>query len=49
MGTQVGGGVAYWAHVGGFVFGMAATWLLFRSQTERDANIPPFPPPPYRY
>jgi len=49
MGTQVGGGVAYWAHVGGFVFGMAATWLLFRSQRERDTNIPPFPPPPYRY
>ena len=49
MGTQVGGGVAYWAHVGGFVFGMAATGLLFRSRMRRDTNIPPFPPPPYRY
>jgi membrane associated rhomboid family serine protease len=28
QGTQVNGGVAYWAHVGGFVFGMVATWLL---------------------
>ena len=49
MGNQVGGGVAYWAHVGGFVFGMAATWVLFRSQMRRDTNIPPFPPPPYPY
>ena len=49
MGTQVGGGVAYWAHVGGFVFGMAATWLLFRSQLRRDTHIPPFPPPSYPY
>jgi membrane associated rhomboid family serine protease len=28
QGTHVNGGVAYWAHVGGFVFGMVATWLL---------------------
>jgi membrane associated rhomboid family serine protease len=47
MGNQVGGGVAYWAHVGGFVFGMGATWLLFRSQLRRDPYIPPFPPPSY--
>jgi membrane associated rhomboid family serine protease len=49
MGNQVGGGVAYWAHVGGFVFGMGATWLFFRSQMRRDTSVPPFPPPPYRY
>ena len=49
MGTQVGGGVAYWAHVGGFVFGMAATWLFFRSNMRRDTHIPPFPPPPSPY
>jgi membrane associated rhomboid family serine protease len=49
MGTQVGGGVAYWAHVGGFVFGMGATWLLFRSQMRRQTPIPPFPPPPDLY
>jgi membrane associated rhomboid family serine protease len=47
MGNQVGGGVAYWAHVGGFVFGMGATWLFFRSQMRRE--VPPIPPPPYRY
>lgn len=36
LGTQgTGGGVAYWAHVGGFVFGMAATWLLFRGRSDR--------------
>jgi membrane associated rhomboid family serine protease len=45
----MGGGVAYWAHVGGFVFGMGATWLLFRSQLRRDPYIPPFPPPSYPY
>jgi membrane associated rhomboid family serine protease len=49
MGNQIGGGVAYWAHVGGFVFGMAVTWLLFRSRgrRERDELLPP--PPPYPY
>ncbi len=30
VGTQVTSGVAYWAHVGGFVFGMLATWLFLR-------------------
>ncbi len=30
LGTQVNGGVAYWAHVGGFVFGMLATRLFVR-------------------
>jgi membrane associated rhomboid family serine protease len=49
MGTQVGGGVAYWAHVGGFVFGLGATWLFFRSQMRRQTSIPPFPPPPDLY
>jgi membrane associated rhomboid family serine protease len=49
MGNQLGGGVAYWAHVGGFVFGMGATWLLFRSQTRRPTSIPPFPPTPDLY
>jgi rhomboid family protein len=48
MGRQVGGGVAYWAHVGGFVFGMAATWLLFRSRRRRPTYGWPLPPPdPY--
>jgi membrane associated rhomboid family serine protease len=49
MGTQVGGGVAYWAHVGGFVFGLGATWLFIRSPMRRQTTIPPFPPPPDLY
>jgi rhomboid family protein len=48
MGTQVGGGVAFWAHVGGFVFGMAVTWLFFRSRGRRQPDELP-PPPPYQY
>jgi membrane associated rhomboid family serine protease len=34
-----GGGVAYWAHVGGFVFGIAAIKLFAR----RPASDPPPP------
>ena len=48
MGNQIGGGVAYWAHVGGFVFGMAATWFFFRTRGRRQTYELP-PPPPYRY
>lgn len=40
LGSRVqGGGVAYWAHIGGFVFGMAAAWLFFRPRHR--------PPPTY--
>ncbi len=28
LGSHVNGGVAYWAHVGGFVFGVLVTLLL---------------------
>jgi membrane associated rhomboid family serine protease len=38
LGAQAGGGVAYWAHVGGFVFGLAVTALFFRGRGQR----PPF-------
>lgn len=48
MGRQIGGGVAYWAHVGGFVFGVAVTWLFFRSRGRRRPYALP-PPPPFRY
>jgi membrane associated rhomboid family serine protease len=48
MGNQLGGGVAYWAHVGGFVFGLAVTWLFFRSRGGRDPYALP-PPPSYPY
>ena len=30
-----GGGVAYWAHVGGFVFGAAVAWLFYRNRGDR--------------
>ena len=33
---EVNAGVAYWAHVGGFVFGAAVTWLFFRERGERQ-------------
>jgi membrane associated rhomboid family serine protease len=48
MGRELGGGggVAYWAHVGGFAFGLAVTWLFFRSRGRRDPYALP-PPPPY--
>jgi rhomboid family protein len=38
LGTEVNGGVAYWAHVGGFAFGLAATWLFFRDRGDRRAR-----------
>jgi membrane associated rhomboid family serine protease len=45
LGTQVNGGVAYWAHVGGFVFGMLGAWLFFRRRGEesRIQEVPPRP------
>jgi membrane associated rhomboid family serine protease len=48
MGRELGGGggVAYWAHVGGFAFGLAVTWLFFRSRGRRDPYALP-PPPAY--
>ena len=30
LGAEVGGGVAYWAHVGGFAFGALVAWLFYR-------------------
>jgi membrane associated rhomboid family serine protease len=43
--AQVNGGVAYWAHVGGFVFGGAAAWLFFRNRREPQPVLPPPPRP----
>jgi membrane associated rhomboid family serine protease len=40
LGTSVAGGVAYWAHIGGFVFGVLATLVLVRRQQG--------PSPPWR-
>jgi membrane associated rhomboid family serine protease len=39
LGTQVNGGVAYWAHVGGFAFGMLVTRLFVpRAPVRSDAR-----------
>jgi membrane associated rhomboid family serine protease len=46
MGRELGGGVAYWAHVGGFAFGWVVTFLLFRRRRRREPVVPSFPPPP---
>lgn len=46
MGSRIGGGVAYWAHVSGFVFGWAITWLLVRRRRQRESYYRPIPPPP---
>jgi rhomboid family protein len=48
LGTDVNGGVAYWAHVGGFVFGLAATWLFFRRRglPSGPSHAPYVPPRP---
>jgi membrane associated rhomboid family serine protease len=50
LGDQVNGGVAYWAHVGGFVFGAGATWLFFGGRRDPrgsgPARHPPLPPRP---
>jgi rhomboid family protein len=35
LGTQVNGGVAYWAHVGGFLFGVLTTRVLLRGGAPR--------------
>jgi rhomboid family protein len=43
--SDVSSGIAYWAHVGGFAFGAAATWLLFRDR----GNCAPPAPGPYPY
>jgi membrane associated rhomboid family serine protease len=30
LGSELNGGVAYWAHVGGFGFGALVAWLFYR-------------------
>jgi membrane associated rhomboid family serine protease len=44
MGRAVGGGVAYWAHVGGFGFGVVVTWLFFRKRGRPAAMTWPAEP-----
>ena len=40
--TGGGGGVAYFAHIGGFLFGLLAV-KLFASRAQRDYDQPRFP------
>lgn len=46
LGTQVNGGVAFWAHVGGFAFGAAVAWLFFRRRGGRRPEPYGIPPRP---
>src|SRR5215471_8307200 len=42
--SAYGGGVAFFAHVGGFLFGLGATWLLARAgQVTSQEGYPPAP------
>src|SRR6516165_7273928 len=42
--SAYGGGVAFFAHVGGFLFGLGATWLLARAgQVTPQEGYPPTP------
>lgn len=43
LGTEVNGGVAFWAHVGGFAFGAAVAWAFFRHRPRSGYRIPPRP------
>jgi membrane associated rhomboid family serine protease len=42
LGREVGGGVAYWAHIGGFAFGALVAWLLYRPRG-RTPSVYDFP------
>jgi membrane associated rhomboid family serine protease len=46
LGANVGGGVAYWAHIGGFAFGVVVAWLFYRPRRPRRPtgyDVPPRP------
>lgn len=46
LGTEVNGGVAFWAHVGGFAFGAAVALAFFRRRRGPQLyRIPPRPDP----
>jgi membrane associated rhomboid family serine protease len=46
IGAEVNGGVAYWAHVGGFAFGLLVGFLLRRPGRRDGAGLGPIPRPP---
>ena len=46
LGAGVNGGVAYFAHIGGFVFGAVVAWLFLRGRrTEEPPYSDPYAPP----
>ena len=45
LGVDVNGGVAFWAHVGGFVFGAIVAWVGYRHR--RPSSTVPLPPAPW--
>jgi membrane associated rhomboid family serine protease len=47
LGTDVNGGVAYWAHVGGFAFGLLVGLALLRGRRRGPTPPPPIPPMPW--
>jgi membrane associated rhomboid family serine protease len=49
LGTDVNGGVAYWAHVGGFAFGALVAWLFYRDRGSRPRELYGYPPRPDTY
>jgi membrane associated rhomboid family serine protease len=49
LGTEVNGGVAYWAHVGGFAFGAVVAWLFYRDRGARSRPLYGYPPRPDAY
>jgi membrane associated rhomboid family serine protease len=48
LGTDLNGGVAYWAHVGGFGFGALVAWLFYRPRGRRT-RVPGLPGRPDLY
>jgi membrane associated rhomboid family serine protease len=40
LGVATSGGVAYWAHVGGFICGLLLVWLYFGKLRKRSRTYP---------
>jgi membrane associated rhomboid family serine protease len=49
LGSDVGCGVAYWAHVGGFAFGALIAWLFNRRRGQIRPTMYGVPPRPDEY
>ncbi len=49
LGSNVGGGVAYRAHVGGFAFGALIAWLFYRRHGQIRPTMYGVPPRPDEY